>query len=310
MTMATLDHYRILGVSPRATWEEIQRRYRALAWQYHPDHHPDDPEAAAQFRQLAEAYDALRQAKTRPRASGPELPCGPGSATRDRYLRKSSASSGPAPLCSNPRAPISVMICRYPFWRPCGAWKPRSRCPAPRAAGTAARPAWPRGASYQDCPDCQGRGRRGGPGLLRFGPPCDRCRDTAKSRPGLRPLPRSGASVGEPPLPSAHPPGHRRRRPAAHRRGGRRGLPERPPRKPGGGHPRGAPPLFYSGGKRYPLPVQGFFCPGRPGGRGARPHPGRLPDFGTCPGAPRPGGSSASPAPGLPGDPTSRRATR
>jgi molecular chaperone DnaJ len=31
------------------------------------------------------------------------------------------------------------------------------------------------GSSHQVCPDCQGRGRQGGPGLLRFGPLCERC---------------------------------------------------------------------------------------------------------------------------------------
>ncbi len=37
------------------------------------------------------------------------------------------------------------------------------------------------GTAYQECPECQGRGRRfGGPGLLRFGPVCGRCRGRGK----------------------------------------------------------------------------------------------------------------------------------
>ena len=53
--------------------EEVRRRYRALARQYHPDHHPDNPEAAAQFRQLAEAYEIIQQSRSRKRAASQNL---------------------------------------------------------------------------------------------------------------------------------------------------------------------------------------------------------------------------------------------
>ena len=49
--------YRILGVAANTPLVEVRRRYRALARQHHPDHHPDNPEAAFRFRQLAEAYE-------------------------------------------------------------------------------------------------------------------------------------------------------------------------------------------------------------------------------------------------------------
>ena len=53
--------------------EEVRRRYRALAWQYHPDHHPDDPEASARFRELAEAYETIQQSRSRSRAAAPKF---------------------------------------------------------------------------------------------------------------------------------------------------------------------------------------------------------------------------------------------
>lgn len=58
-----LSHYRILGVSSGAPWKEIQRRYRILVKQYHPDRNPNDPKAAACFRLVVEAYDAIRRAQ-------------------------------------------------------------------------------------------------------------------------------------------------------------------------------------------------------------------------------------------------------
>ena len=67
--MTLRDCYIILGVSPNTTVEAVRRRYRALARQYDPDHHPDDPEAAAQFRQLAKLTKPSNNA-----APGPGLP--------------------------------------------------------------------------------------------------------------------------------------------------------------------------------------------------------------------------------------------
>ncbi len=49
--MSTLNYYRILGVTPKTSLEEIRRRYWDLARQCHPDCNPDDPEAATRFRQ-------------------------------------------------------------------------------------------------------------------------------------------------------------------------------------------------------------------------------------------------------------------
>ena len=53
------DPYRVLGVNPGATKEEIKAAYRKLAKRYHPDLHPNDPVAAAHMNELNEAYDAL-----------------------------------------------------------------------------------------------------------------------------------------------------------------------------------------------------------------------------------------------------------
>ena len=54
------DPYKVLGVSPDASDEEIKKAYRRLAMQYHPDRNPDDPEAAKKMQQINDAYDRIK----------------------------------------------------------------------------------------------------------------------------------------------------------------------------------------------------------------------------------------------------------
>ena len=54
------DPYKVLGVSPDATDEEIKRAYRALAKKYHPDLNPGDEEAARKMQQINAAYEQIK----------------------------------------------------------------------------------------------------------------------------------------------------------------------------------------------------------------------------------------------------------
>ena len=54
------DPYKVLGVSPDASDEEIKRAYRKLAKQYHPDLNPGDAEAAKKMQQVNAAYDQIK----------------------------------------------------------------------------------------------------------------------------------------------------------------------------------------------------------------------------------------------------------
>lgn len=58
-------YYEVLGVSRDASGDVIKKSYRKLAMQYHPDRNPDDAEAEACFKEAAEAYEVLSDAKKR-----------------------------------------------------------------------------------------------------------------------------------------------------------------------------------------------------------------------------------------------------
>ncbi|WFS61091.1 molecular chaperone DnaJ [Pseudodesulfovibrio thermohalotolerans] len=57
--MSKRDYYEVLAVERTATQDEIKTAYRKLAFKYHPDRNPDDPEAESKFKEAAEAYEVL-----------------------------------------------------------------------------------------------------------------------------------------------------------------------------------------------------------------------------------------------------------
>src|ERR1035437_6078227 len=62
-----MDFYIILGLERDADLDAIKRSYKRLARKCHPDINPGDRRAAAQFRQIAEAYATLSDAERRRR---------------------------------------------------------------------------------------------------------------------------------------------------------------------------------------------------------------------------------------------------
>ena len=54
------DPYKVLGVSPDASDEEIKKAYRRLAKRYHPDRNPGDTEAAKKMQEVNAAYEQIK----------------------------------------------------------------------------------------------------------------------------------------------------------------------------------------------------------------------------------------------------------
>ena len=59
------DLYKVLGVSKKASDEEIKKAYRTLARKYHPDRNPDDPKSEERFKEVQGAYDTLSDPQKR-----------------------------------------------------------------------------------------------------------------------------------------------------------------------------------------------------------------------------------------------------
>lgn len=206
--MAQKDFYGVLGVSEKATADEIKKQYRRLAKQYHPDANTSDPKSADRFKEISEAYQVLGDEKKRkqydemrrlgafegfasrgPRPGGARSSSGP-SAGSGRYeefdigglgglgdLFSSMFGGGSRQRTAGPEPGQSVeTTLEIPFRVAATGGKVpielevNEECATCRGTGAA------KGAKVQACPECGGRGTISfGQGGFAVSRPCPVC---------------------------------------------------------------------------------------------------------------------------------------
>ncbi len=176
--MTTRESYRILGVTSKAQWEEVRRRFRVLVQKCHPDRNPDDPKAAARFRRLVEAYETVRAHLARtPRAEKPYYRSRR-SAKQEFFEEVLGVHPQEEPLAQSVGPDFRYDL-RIPFVDAIVGLNttimvPRL-APCAHCDGSGGVPT----AEPQICPECRGQGRSiRGPGLFRSGSWCRRCQGT------------------------------------------------------------------------------------------------------------------------------------
>jgi hypothetical protein len=61
------DPYKVLGVRPGASSEELHDAYRRLVKEHHPDRNGGSAESTKRFQEIQEAYEAVRSGRAGPR---------------------------------------------------------------------------------------------------------------------------------------------------------------------------------------------------------------------------------------------------
>lgn len=120
----SLDHsYRILNLAPGATLDDVKKAFRTLAFSYHPDLHPNMPDASRRFQELNEAYISathhLQESQQSEKATpGPKPPpSSPGQGPGPGFEKNRTAYSRYRRQAAHQREDILRDLLKDPFAR-------------------------------------------------------------------------------------------------------------------------------------------------------------------------------------------------
>jgi molecular chaperone DnaJ len=191
-----MDLYVVLGVRPGASDADIRRAYRRLARLYHPDINPGDREAAARFRDIANAYATLvdpalrarydrgEPAAADPRVAGfagfdfsPRVHAEPTTTFGDLFADAILDRQGPRPI-RGADVHLTLEVSLEDVMR--GTTR-RLAVPRQVACRTCAGTGVTRAAREDACPVCDGRGLTSvARGHMVFTRPCGGCHGTGR----------------------------------------------------------------------------------------------------------------------------------
>jgi molecular chaperone DnaJ len=189
------DPYKTLGVTKKASQDEVKKAYRKLARQYHPDRNGGDAKAEERFKEVQAAYDILGDPDKRKQydrgslfgmggRGGTTGGQGPGGFTpadfgsfQDILSNLFGGGGDTQPRGPRPErgrdleAEVSIGFDQAMHGSQIPLSVPTSQT-CPTCHGTGAKP----GTSPKVCPKCQGRGIESqGQGLFSISTPCSRC---------------------------------------------------------------------------------------------------------------------------------------
>lgn len=206
--MAQKDFYQVLGVTEKATPEEIKKAYRRLAKKHHPDANPNNSQSAEMFKQISEAhavlsdadkrkkYDMMRRLGAfdpmarRPASQGADSRGGPGGGP-ETFDFGDFGSMGLGDIFSSifgrggrreePKGETIEATLEIPFRTAAlGGKVPISLSMNDTCATCSGSGAAP-GATLSQCPECNGRGTISfGQGGFAVNRPCPMCRGRGK----------------------------------------------------------------------------------------------------------------------------------
>ena len=233
------DHYRLLGVDPKASAREIKRAWLKIARREHPDLNPGDREAAARYARLQEAYRVLSQRTLReeydrrgrtPAPAQPEAakarPARPGPSRWEQVVRELFPEAAVEPAAAPARGEDVHQVLELTFEQALRGAALESRYQREGVCPDCRGRRWAPGAAVESCRSCGGRGvvevPHGPWTVRRICPACDGEGETG--------TPRCRACRGRGRLPLAE----RRAdpRPRGERLGGQDRRPRRRPARP------------------------------------------------------------------------------